>query len=287
MGDQVINAQRIRREEQRFYLNSDEISGVQTVQLQIPRNTAQVKFLGMHGKALVKTSRGPQVGTASVDAFIVSDDSFIPFTGEDAVNGYLLRAKNTHNDNLSFTSGFLTSYSNSCAIGQIPQIAAEFQVYGDVGNIVSSESEASGHLDFIATGEQPSMPLKIAAPGSMNITFDEFSSNRVQSYDISIGVSRTPIYSVGDRFPSEVKRNNPIEVNVGFLLEMNDSDIGNLREYPCRERINDLTLALNDVDDAEVFSYKFHDLHLVNVNTNSSVDETVTIEASYRGWIFF
>lgn len=181
-----ISNSNITREEQHFFINSTEIPGVQSIEASYELNSIPIKHIGMTGVQCIPI--GPQQGVFNVNASLITDDQFIGLTGIHGVNGYVFKNITNTGENFGFTSGYLTSYASTCSIGQIPSIAAQFLVVGNIGKIESSEaSSVVSNFNLIRTATSI-LPLKIADPGSMTISISDFNTNRVQSYTLNINV---------------------------------------------------------------------------------------------------
>tara|TARA_R110000772_G_scaffold249530_3_gene364029 strand:+ start:13029 stop:16457 length:3429 start_codon:yes stop_codon:yes gene_type:complete len=289
MPEQVIKAGRIKREKQRFYLGNEEITGVQNVTLSYQSNIAPVKHVGMHGKSLITTFQGPQQGEASVASYLISEDPIIEYTGDKPVNGYLIKDISGVEDNFSFVSGYLTSYEASFSINQIPQINGSFQVFGDVGNIsVNKFNSVSGDLGFVASGDQQNeIDFKVSSPGTLEVCFDDKETNRLQSIDLSINCSRSPVYALGNRYPIEVNQNYPIEINCDFTFDLNDYQATNLRDEVCNPTIKNLYIKAKDYESSETIAeYCFENLYKVSEQQTINESSEAQIRIGYKGWIF-
>lgn len=289
MSEGFIQSSRLRREEQRFFLDKTEISGVQNISTSFNSTSSVLKFLGMNTHAPVIMEQGPQIGSFSLDANVVSRDFFLDLTGNTGFNGYIIRNAEDPKDNFSFYSGYLTNYSTSCQVGGIPQVSINVEVLGDVGRFSTNlNNDISGDLQSIVTGSDFTFPFKIAGYGSINLTLDDnFNSDRIQSYQINIDVSRTPVYSVGNRYPKEVNLNFPLEVTCDFQFEADNYEADRLRNLPCNQHINELTLVVNDVqDDSEILSYHFTELRRTSESYNISTDGNATYNLQYKTWIY-
>ncbi len=203
----IIQASRIARESQRFFLNQREIPGVQSIQGQGDLNLVPVAHLGM--TKLPVQPNNPRQGTFSLNAAVIDSDYFLPFTGQGGFNGYVLRSRTNTANNFSFASGYLTSYNSKCAIGQIPETSVSVAVYGNVGNLTIAEnSTVSGDFGAIAAGTT-AYNLQVGSYGAMDISLNDFSTNRLLSYDLGINIARNPIYALGSPNPVDVQINWP------------------------------------------------------------------------------
>ena len=126
----VIKQDRITRESQRFFLGTGEVVGNQSVNFSYDSSFQPLQYLGAGSTKF--SPAGPMVGSVSVSTLLISDDQLLQFTGNFGTNGFLLRSRTNTNENVSFVSGYLTSYTSRCSIGQIPEIGANFSVFGNI-----------------------------------------------------------------------------------------------------------------------------------------------------------
>lgn len=275
---------RTARESQRLFLGTQEILGVQNTDIQYQNGDTVVKYLGMTG--IPTEPNEEQIGTAQISTLLVDSDYFLQYTGNSGINGYLLRARNDILYNTSFSSGYLSNYSNRCSIGQIPQINANFTVLGNVGSFTNAESSVvSGQFVTIAANSY-NPGLRIAGYGSMSLSLDDFSTNRVLSYDLGLSINRKAVYCLGQRTPTHVEIIYPIEVNATFRFEIDNYTLTAMRDYPCSKKVEDLTLTLKSYNtDETIQSYNFNDLTLISEGYSANSDSFVTVMAQYRGFL--
>lgn len=266
------------KENQYFFIGTGQVFGVQSVDASFQAPVEELKFIGMDECVLIPN--GPNVGNFEVSQFLITDDLFLQYTGEFAISGYLVKSKTDYSQNFSFTSGYLTNYSIQCSIGSIPEVRASIQSFGKIGNIATSDVPgdiANSPTDF---------DLKIADPGSISINIDDFSTNRVTSFDLSIAAERTPVYEVGSRTPSEVKTNYPLPVSLSFQIEVDDYACMNGDEYICSELPQDIQLTIKDFQtqtNLQVFNLK--KMKKVSESVLSEISNNTSVSMQYRGYI--
>lgn len=283
--DNLIQAGRVSRERSRFFLNGVEVPGVQSTQTQYQINLTPLKYLGMD--CLATYPKGIQSANFQLSHLVISDDVFLQFTGNGGFNGYLLKDSGNLADNFSFTSGYLTSYSSKCSIGQIPEISVSVVALGNAGRISSGESLKTLQ-EFQGMKFAPlSFPLKVAGPNNIQINLDDFNTNRVLSYNLDVNVQRNPIYSLGNRFPVDVQINWPIEVVCGFRIDVNDYKAHSMRDFPCLPIVKDLTVSLLEYSGSNtVISYNFKDAFLVGESYETNVNEnSIIANLTYKTFI--
>lgn len=284
MSNDFIIQDNIKREQQRFFINTIEISGVQSVDGNYVQNLIPLKFLGMANPELVP--QGPQQGNFSVSTLVVGQDKFIQHTGLEGFNGYVLKSRTDTTQNFSFLSGYLTTYQSNCSIGEIPKINVSFDIFGNIGCLSTSDSTAlDADWTTIASESSDFSPM-IAGPGSITISLDDFTNNRVLSYDINININRNPIYPLGSRIPIRVEINWPIEITCSFNFVVNNYVAQKSFNAPNNPKIQNLTLVLKSFDNDEtIVSYNFNNLTLTEERHSTSVDGQIEVQAIYKGYL--
>ena len=275
---------RLRREDQHFFLNATEVSGVQSLSVGYETNLRPIKFLGMASNP--SAIQGSQVNSVSVSTLAIGADPFIGYTGISGFNGYVLRSKTNITGNFSFTSGYLTSYNSRASIGEIPQTTVGIAVFGNVGSLNRTESAAvSGDLLAIETSVGTST-LNIIGPEGIELVLDDYETNRVLAYDLSINTPRIPVYTLGTKFPIGVEIGWPIEVNCAFQIEGTEYTAHTVKKAYCSPNVKNLTIRLRAYDTKNlVTTYAFTGMYLQAENYSTSVDGNASITAKYRGFI--
>ncbi len=276
----VIDNNRITREQQFFFMNGTQIPGVQSISIAPEYGKFPLKYLGVSNVQFAPN--GPQIGNISINSLLISNDQFLQYTGNLGFNGYVLKTIGDASTNYSFISGYMTSYTSTCSIGEIPQISAEITAYGKVGRIDTSEI-----TNLTAIKNNPSnLLLKIPGPGSISVSIDDFTNNRIQSYSLSIKTPRNPIYYLGNRNPYSIELNYPLEVNASFAIEPDTYTPLHSQSFPCTNKTRNLTLTIKDYDnDATIVSYGFSALSLINENYSTNIDGNVTMNIDYQGFL--
>jgi len=291
---------RLRRENQRFFINTNEVRGTQSVSFNYAIPTAPLLHIGQTGTQ--RLVNGPYGGNASVSAHLLTGDPFLKYTGEAPFNGYLFETEDGRSLNgdaidIAFTSGFLNSYTVNCAIGQIPMLDAQIQIAGNIGKLPSGESTSSrvsSDYSIISSTEDKDFSLKIADPRSLQLNIDDFETNRLNSFNIAFEIQRTPVYSVGEKMPIKCFVNYPISVSCNFQIDLDAHDLRSksgyshktLRDFPCTQHTENLTLTFYDhYTESQIVQYSFTDLLLISQNHAANIDGNVVANLTYQALI--
>ncbi len=271
------------KESQKFFISNNQISGVQSCNFQYNNALAPLKFLGQNSGCFIQA--GTQIGKLSVKNLVISNNIWLQYTGTSGINAYIIEdTLNPGTKNFGCVSGWLTSYNNRCSIGQIPEESVSIDTYHNLGFIQSGES-AAVLADFtnIMNGTIGTSPLSIVSYGSISLTLNEFQTNRVNSYNLSIEVPRNPIYCLGTGVPIDVKVNFPVRVNCEFQYEISDYTGLNMRSYPSKTKIQDITLILNDyLTNTPITTFGLNAMTLMSESFNMDVSSNrAVVSASY------
>ncbi len=282
---------RITRGEQRFFLNETEVNGVQSAQIGYNLGGQPTKFLG----GLAGVDNHPVGGvdaSARVDMLMmnVGDDPFYEFTGNRGFDGYIIKdspdkrgdaAKGNASYNFSFKSGYLSSYSTSWALGTLPQISADIQIFNKAGRL---------HMDDMPDaiiGVNQTSARAIPDPGAVDITLmDDLRSNRLMSYSVNVSCQRNPKFFIGSRYASFIDLVSPVVVSCDFQIEVDDYLAYNVDSYPCDTIKKDLTINIREKStDNLLRTYAFPNLQLSSENYQVGVGGNAIVNAKYAGYI--
>ena len=107
---------RIRREGQKLAVNGTGVNALQSLSFGYETSAQPLPTLGI--EKMIYAPAGPQTASIQANSLMVHDDFFIGFTGELPFSGQV----DYKNENIKFTEAYLTSYSSSCSIGEIPSL---------------------------------------------------------------------------------------------------------------------------------------------------------------------
>jgi len=265
----------VQRDQQRFFIGTTEIPGVQSVRAEYTNNASLVKYLGLAKYKHIP--RGPQLANISLSSLLISDDLLIGKTGEAGFNGSIVKKDGTQS--VGFTSGYLTSYSSRYSYGSLPQIDAGITVLDNL-----NQPQTIGEHQAI-TGAASNLILKIPGPGCLTLNIDEFSTNRVVSYDISIQCARNPVYNLGSVYPAFVELITPLEITCAFQVEINDYQMKSFRRYPFNENVQNLSLTVKTFDtDEQIINYTFNDLFMIGEAYETTVNGNAGVSVQYKAF---
>jgi hypothetical protein len=291
MPESLSNS-RVTSDKQILFINREKICGAQSIQASIPTTASPLHFANIYTSRTSFIPVGEQVGDVSIDAILINKDYFLRYvTGNHLVNGYVLKAQNNSTDNYSFLSGYFTRYTCQYSDSQpTPQITTNIRVINNLGKIATGSfaTHQIQDLNFISTGNFTNNSPLIPHIGSISLGIDDFNSNRVSAFNISVNTNKVPVYNMGSRSPKRVDLIYPIEVQCSFTFELGDYTIPFMRNYPSSapKQIENLNLQVNDYSNGSgIITYSFQNLILTNTTYGTSVDGNVIINTVFEGHI--
>ena len=262
---------RIRREGQKLAINGTGVNGLQSLSFGYDSTAQPILPLGVN--RVLYAPGSPQTASIQANSLLVYDDFFLGFTGEHPFSGQV----DYKGENIKFTEAYLSSYSTSCAIGEIPSTSMQAEIYGEMG---------TGNFFDFGTPSAHDTTLNIPGYNSIDINLDEFTTNRVSSYSVDIQTPRTPVYAFNDKTPSEVVSNSPLDITLQFSIEPDDYKIKNIRFVPEETVFRDVSLKINKNNSTEnIQTFNFTKLLLVSEQYQSDNNSNVQINFVLKGTI--
>jgi hypothetical protein len=222
--------------------------------------------------------------------------------GNDA-NGYNLPNTGV----IAIGNGFLTSYSVTAAVGDIPTASVDIEglnirVYSSIGESGASPAvdPATGQpLNNVffslpsakeddnasqATALQPG-DIVFSLPNNSAFGYDE-TNLKVQDFTLSFELSRTPLQKLGSRFAFSREIDFPVTATLEVNAEVGDLDNANLADLLCSNPNYDFNIILkkpncNGTGDASL-AYLFKQAKLVSQNFSSAIGSNATMSATYE-----
>ena len=276
----IFDTLSLQKENQRFFLNTEEVPGIQNINASYENNATHIKYLGGNDTQFLPV--GPQVGKVSISNILISNDLWLNYTGESGVNGYIMKNFNDYTENFSFVSGYLSYYHSQCVINQLHKIDVTFDIFRNIGQLGIETISQFFELQAI-NNSKANLLFKFPTAATTEIILDDIGANKITSYDVAININRNPVYGIGSRYPIAVKTNYPIEVQCSFQIEVDSYSASRLNVFPLAPVYRNVSITTRDVyDNSTVLAYNFSGMLLVSEEYIPSVDNTVTVQATYK-----
>jgi hypothetical protein len=296
--------------EQKFFINGTQMSGVQSVNGSYGISEKPINILGWgHVNAnfydnpttpSLNALNGPLEGQFSVNSALVSEDFFLQFTGDVPFTGSINHGRKY----FGFYSGYLTSHSVNCAVGEIPTTSTSIKVFGDIGGSpdffeaqdddsiflqqegdfgIATEDSVAEH-NYNASGNNPFPEIKVPNQGSITVECSGAATDRVTSFSHVIDVPVSPIYTVGSSVPAQVDVVWPISSTTSFSLDIDKYNYSRLRTYLRSPNVQDIAIKVNDCFGSTIQNYIVKDARLLNEEMAANADGRLTVNLEYKSY---
>lgn len=264
----MANKSSISNYDQTLYIDGRAVSGVTSINGGYDINQEPIHILGKGFAFGVK--QGPLVGSFDISKYYIGKEVLLNYTGDNPIKGSI----NYGDKTFGFEAGYLTEYSLSCGIGQIPSATASFQVYGDIGAGINAE------------GNTPHPQISIPNQGSIEIDLDGYLSNRITDFSFNMRMNRTPIYTIGSPFPILVNQVFPIIQECNFTMEVFDYEVHRLKEFLKSPIEQNISLTINNpIDNSHLDTFTLNKAKLLNESISSSSDNSLSVNLTYSAYI--
>lgn len=180
------------------------LSGISSVDFSYSNSSNIIKPLGsQRGLTTVAGATQQQV---SIARHLIYDDPILDYTGSSSMTGNIRYGGNVYR----FSDAYLNSYSVNCAVGSVPKVNASISVFNECFSSSESSNEFGSSISNIY----------IPSQGSISITCDNSSTNRVIGFDYSITATRKVHFSIGAETPVSVELLPPLEYAAQVQIEV-------------------------------------------------------------------
>lgn len=262
-ANQILNA------DQLFFINGQKLSGVSSLSLGYTNPLENSPVLGDSSFGFLMN--GPIEGVVEFSRALIYSDPLLNFTGDSSFSGNFSYGGRAY----SFESGYLTNYSVSCGVGDVPQVNARVSVWCGLtsGNSVPSSQVDDG--------------LFIPSPKSISVSGMDFSSNRVRSCNYSIDISRQPIYSLeGGRKAVSVNFIGPLNISASVEMEISASDMRDSYAYTENFSSDNVSIVIKDRSLTNtVASFSVPNAQLLGETIQTSADGQPVKSLTFGGFL--
>jgi len=263
--------------EQNFFVNGTGLSGVQSINGSYGINEQPINIIG-HGY-VNNIINQPLEGEFTIQRTLINEDALLNMTGDNIAFSGVVTYKHgaVSTGSFGFHSGYLTSYSMSCEVGNLPSVSTNISVYGDLGPGILSASESLG----LGTAAAADKTIEPPNAGTITISCDELqtSTNRIVSFSHEVNCPRQAVYalpvSASDtkaKLPVQVDSVYPIEETTNLTLEIDDYQTKNLYDYLTGVFTGKVDIDINGNNGTNLASFHLDDARLISESFSSDVD---------------
>jgi hypothetical protein len=256
---------------QNVYIKGERIRGVQSCSGGWTAPETYVNALGYDGGFIGNVVEESLQANFDVERLMISPhDPITSLLADEQMSGEVAYGDGK---NFAFNGGFITSYSCACAIGEIPSLNFSLLAYGQSGGSVPAEARTPELDDSII----------IAHPGSILLDVDGFETNRIQSFEVSVNIERTPYNIIGQLQPSEFIMQFPIQVDCTFSMHVDDYESSNMHDFVCTPKEQNLNFAFKDCASGDEIRRLFvKQAYLMDYNQSGGIGEPLEANFTYK-----
>lgn len=284
---------RIIAANQQIYLNTGRLWGINSFDISPSFGNDSLNYIGIGNKPINQILNSEQFSDVSINSNLINYDPFIQYTGADCFNMFVLNNQGDLDNNYSFISGYLNSYSLKFSIGQPIQTSIGIKFINNCGKISTGGMDLNAYNQLTAIPnniyEDTEKKFAIASYESTDLILNEYNSQRITEASIDLKISRTPIYNIGNKVPSKINIVYPILINCSFTIEINSLYSGiELQSFPANQQTQDITFNLYENNNPSnlIVSYGFSGMTATNETRKISIDGNTTITKNFVGYLF-
>ena len=234
--------------------------------------------------------------------------------GKDASQNFTYNQSQYNNMGvIGIGNGFLTNYSFSAAVGEIPNVDVSVEA-SNVRFDVSGSGFSNPAINFengkpvnqevqLPTSTTGELASYIVRPGDITLNFDadelsqggavlpgmntQKSKVAIQSVNFDLPLPRTPLQSVSSVFPKSRELDFPITVSVTANALLADISSGDLNSLICsNEKGRDISIKLhNACKDKELFNLSLRNASLDSQGMSSSIGDNKSVDLTFSAQI--
>lgn len=252
--------------ENKVFISGQELLGVENVNVSYSNSSSVTRFLGIScGQTLVGADSQRQV---SFSRYLIYSDPILSLTGSSPTSGSI----NYQGQAYGFNSGFLTEYSVNCAVGTVPSTNATLSVYGEMKSGINHSGSVAAPTIYIPN------------QGSISLTCDNSTTNRVVGFDYSVKINREPIYKIGSVIPAQVLTDSVLEFNASVQIDVDDAFLQNSTGFLSGRQNKTVTFTVKSKDLSQTIQQlTIPNASLVGETLASSADGGVKLTLNYIG----
>lgn len=257
----------ISNHENKFYISGQEIVGVESLDISYSNSASVSKFLGFSvGQTTVSSPPDQKV---TVTQNLIYSGGLSNYTGSNNISGSI----NYNGNNYGFKSGYLNEYLVNCAVGSIPKVTSNITVYDTMKTGVNN-----------ASGSVATPTIYIPNQGSISITCDNSTTNRVVGFDFAMKIDRRPIYSIGSILPTEIVTMPVVEYSANVQIDVDDAFLSTSSGFLSSRQNKTVSFAVRSRDNSQILQQlTIPKASLVSESLSSSADGGVKLTLNYIG----
>jgi len=251
--------------ENKFFIDDEQIVGIDSIDINYSNSSSVSKVLGATN--VFTAIGGATQQKISITRHLIYSDNILSYTGATNITGGIEYDGKSYR----FNSGYLDEYMVSCAVGAIPKVTANITVY----------DEMETGVEFISSNSSPT--ILIPNQGSISVSCDNSTTNRVVGFDYAVKSFRKPIYTIGSLVPSEIVSLPILEYASSIQIDVDDAFLQSGLSFLKNRGDKSVSFTINGRDGSSIQSLTIPNASLVGESLSSSADGGVKLTLNYIG----
>ena len=252
-------------DEVRIFISGQELSGIENASISYSNSSNISKPLGTTRG--LTTNGGPTDQKISFSRYLIYDDPIANYTGDSNMSGSI----HYNGKSYGFESGYLNNYSVNCAVGSVPKVNAEFNI---IDELRSGQS---------ATGTVSHPTIDIPNQGSISLTCDNSTTNRVIGFDYSVRTRRKTHFSIGKKNAADIEFIPPLEYTAQVQVEVDEAFMESGYNFLDNKENKDVSSTVDGRSGNTIQTLTIPNASLVSEDLNISADGSLRLNLNYIG----
>jgi len=249
----------------RIFISGQELSGINDANISYSNSPNVIKPLGTAEGLTV--NGGPTNQKVSFSRYLIYDDPIINYTGDANMSGSI----HYDGESYGFESGYLSSYSVNCAVGSVPKVNAQF----DIVDELRSGQSASGSVSHPA--------IDIPNQGSISLSCDNSTTNRIIGFDYSVTSLRKKHFTIGEKSASAIEFIPPLEYSAQVQVDVDDALLESGYNFLDERENKTVTFGIDGRDGNTLQTLTIPNASLVSESVTMSADGSLRLNLNYIG----
>jgi hypothetical protein len=251
--------------ENKFFITGQQVVGIESIDVNYSNSPTINKILGST-KGLTTVGATTQQ-KLSITRNLIYSDPFLSYTGSSNITGGI----NYDNKSYRFNSGYLDEYMVNCAVGAIPKVTTNITIYDEMQT-------------GVAFADSTSTPtILIPNQGSISVTCDNSTTNRVVGFDYAVKAYRKPMYTIGSILPSEVISFPILEYASSIQIDVDDAFLQSGFSFLRNRENKSVSFTINGRNGSLIQAFTIPNASLVGEAISSSADGGIKLTLNYIG----
>ena len=251
--------------ESEFYISGLNLSGIESIDISYAQQNSIIKPIGF-SKGISVVNGEPQK-SLSITRNLLYQDPILNYTGDIAMDGSINYGEYCY----GFKKGYLTEYMVNCAIGAVPRVST---------NVVILD-ELTQSSNSIGNTIHPN--IYIPNQGSISMSCDNSSTNRVIGFDYSIKCNRKAFFTIGSELPKQISLIPPLEYSASVQIEIDNAFLQDSENYLSDRENKTVSFSIRGRNDQLIQNLMIPKASLVSEQINASSDGLLRLTLNYIG----